>query len=219
MAEARETGFAGDGYGGTGIVIPPPHASGAAVPNLSKTPNLPVLPMALVGLLLSALMLQFAVPKRTPLPEVGPSRARVVARRIAPITPVVVSDLLTSKTLFSPSRSFDPQTVAAANAPPPPPDPFDGATLAGIARSRRFAVAVLKRASGETLSLSPGARIGNWYLLAVTPIGARFVSKGKFYLLRVGEMVQLKPLAGASTGNPTGTAAATPGNAPGRRSS
>ena len=65
-------------------------------------------------------------------------------------------------------------------------------------------VAVLKRASGETVSFGQGAKLGDWRLQAVTGDTARLARKRKVYTLRIGEAVRLAPVkVGAPTSAPS----------------
>ena len=159
----------------------------------------PLLPALAVGALALGLAAQFALPVHTSLPEVGLSRARALARRIAVIVPVTPSLMLTERTLFAPSRRFDPgagtDTGATTASGTPVTDPFEGVMLTGIARDRAFAVAVIHQSTGTTMSLRPGGRIGQWRLINVGAGSASFASAGVVRTLRVGETAKVQPLA------------------------
>lgn len=155
----------------------------------------PPLPVLATAVLLAGLVAQFALPVRTPLPEVAPSSARAVPRALALAAPVAASPLLTQRTLFAPSRRFDPAAVAvnSANGAPAAADPFEGATLSGIARDRSFAVAVLRLAGGTTVSVRPGGRVGQWRLIGVGAASAGFARAGVVRTLHVGEPAKVQP--------------------------
>ncbi len=161
----------------------------------SRRPLPPLLPVLATAVLLAGLVAQFALPVRTPLPEVAPSTARAVPRSIMPVAAVPASPLLVQRTLFAPSRRFDPASAAAgsANGAPTVVDPFAGATLAGIARDRAFAVAVLRLAGGTTVSVRPGGRVGDWRLIRVGAASASFARAGVVRTLIVGETSKVQP--------------------------
>lgn len=166
-----------------------------AVP-VARPPTLPVI-AATAGVL--GIVAQLALPARTPLPEVGPSRVRAVARRVAVIEPVVVDPRIGARTLFSPSRRPDAPVLVTGGNKGVATDPFEGAVLIGIARSRTFAVAVVRQASGTVTSLRPGAKLGNWRLIAVGPTTAGFSLGGAVRTLRVGETAKVQPVATQET--------------------
>lgn len=171
------------------------------MPRVPAPDRPPLLPALAVGALALGLAAQFALPVRTPLPEIGPSRARAVARHVAVISPVTPSRLLTGRTLFAPSRRFDPaaDTGATTASGTPIVDPFEAAVLTGIARDRTFAVAVIRQSTGTTLSLRSGGRIGQWRLIGVGAGSASFVSAGVVRTLRVGETAKVQPSAAQQT--------------------
>ena len=89
-------------------------ASVTYVPPPRIQSRLLLVPMAVVELLVGRLVLQLAFPRRTPLPDLGPSTVRLMPRKIAVVCDVPVEPLIPSKTLFSPTREYDPARQAAA---------------------------------------------------------------------------------------------------------
>jgi len=70
--------------------------------------------MAVVDLLVGRLILQLALPRRTSLPDLGPSTVRLMPRKIAVVCDVPVEPLIPSKTLF-PRRA----NIILPDKPPP----------------------------------------------------------------------------------------------------
>ena len=160
--------------------------------------RLPLLPAVAVAAGLIGIAMQLALPRHTALPEIGPARVRaqpmVRAYFAGGADPAIGLN-----TLFSPSRTLNMPGAAAAGGGVVAADSFEGATLVGIARSRNFAVAVVKQAGGTVTSVRPGRALGGWRLLRVGAVSAVFASGGVVRTLVVGETAKVQPATAQET--------------------
>ena len=159
--------------------------------------RVPFLPALAVAALLAGLAAQALIPARTPLPEVGPSRAPPLRRADAVALPALPRPIIAARTVFAPTRRIDPAAAAATPgvAGLVPVDPFAGATLVGTAQARGVSLAVVRLVVGRVQTLGPGQRIGAWRVLGVTRDGAIFANGATRRRLGVGEtaVVQSAP--------------------------
>ena len=159
---------------------------------------MPVLAAVLLALGIGA---QLAVPVDTPLPEVSPSRARLPVAAESRVAPPIASPLIASRTLFSPTRRIDAAGTATATgvAGAPAADAFAGATLTGTARAGRFAVAIVRGATGQPRTLRIGERFGAWRLLSIARDSAMFSNGVTRRTLAVGETAAVQRPAAQGT--------------------
>lgn len=153
--------------------------------------RLPLLPVTAVVAGCLGLAVQLALPRQTRLPEIGQPKVRAVQPPVRVYVADAADPQIGTNTLFAPSRTlYAPATGATGVVPA---DRFEGAMLIGIARSRNFAVAVVKQAGGAVSSIRPGAALGGWRLLRVGAASAVFASGGVVRTLIVGETAKVQP--------------------------
>ncbi len=161
-----------------------------AVPRAS----LPLFPALCALMLALGLIVQAFVPVATPLPDVGPSRARPPRIAAAFASPAVPNPIIATQTLFTPARRIIAAGATRQHAgATTPTDPFAGSQLLGTARAGGFAVALLRDTLGRQRSIRVGERIGLWRVIGIGRDGVRFAQGATRKTLGVGETAVVQP--------------------------